>query len=200
MLKSIIFDFDGVIVETYNMCFNLTKENYPDITEKEFKERFFGNFWENATSSEKKLSGIITYEKRYKNAIDKEIIHPIMFESLKKLNDKYKLFIISSGGENNLKYFLKKNNILHFFEKILGRDTHFSKIEKFNMVFNEYNLTSNDCIFITDTLGDILEAKEVNLKSIAVTWGFHEMEILNNGNPHKIIHDYDELLPSIENH
>ena len=66
------------------------------------------------------------------------------------------------------------------------------------MLFDEYKLKPDECIFVTDTLGDLLEAKELNIGTIAVTWGYHEEERLKFGHPDIIINNFDELIPSIE--
>lgn len=75
---------------------------------------------------------------------------------------------------------------------------HGSKIIKINSILKKYNIEPNDTVFITDTLGDIKEAKECGVKSIAVTWGLHDRETLEKGNPVAIIDDPRELLRVIE--
>lgn len=195
-MKAIIFDFDGVIENTFDMCYQVNKEFDPTITKQKFKEMSMGNYWQ-SFKEEITSETIKAYERIYREKIEKFIIHPIIKETLEKLSKKYKLFVISSGGEDNIKYYMQKNNVLKYFEKILGRDTHFSKVEKFKMLFDKYNLNSNHCIFITDTLGDIKEANQVKVKTIAVSWGFHSVDILELGKPYKIINKYEELYPSI---
>lgn len=56
-----------------------------------------------------------------------------------------------------------------------------------------------DAVFITDTLGDIREARECDIDSIAVTWGFHERKTLEKGNPIVIVSDPRELFVEIDN-
>lgn len=67
------------------------------------------------------------------------------------------------------------------------------------MLFNKHDFNNEDCIFITDTLGDILEANKVGVKSIAVDFGFHERERLEKGNPFKIISNFKDIRKIIEN-
>jgi phosphoglycolate phosphatase-like HAD superfamily hydrolase len=76
----------------------------------------------------------------------------------------------------------------------MGNDVHASKVEKIRMVFSKYNTDAEHCVFVTDTLGDIREANVLNVKSIGVSWGFHEKERLEIGNPFKIIYKPGELL------
>ena len=66
------------------------------------------------------------------------------------------------------------------------------------MLFEKYDLKPDDCVFITDTLGDILEAKKVNVRSIAVTFGFHDQERLKRGEPLHLVSDFAEIRPLLE--
>ena len=43
MIKIIIFDFDGVIVNEYVMHYELSKKQITNLTENEFKKLFEGN-------------------------------------------------------------------------------------------------------------------------------------------------------------
>ncbi len=76
-------------------------------------------------------------------------------------------------------------------------ETHKSKIKNFQYLFMKYNLNNDNCIFVTDTLGDILEANEVKLNTIAIDCGFHERERLQKRDPMKIISNYKDLGQAI---
>ena len=43
MIKAIIFDFDGVLVNEYQKHYEFTKKGIRDLTEEEFKRLFEGN-------------------------------------------------------------------------------------------------------------------------------------------------------------
>ena len=87
---------------------------------------------------------------------------------------------------------------MNYFKEILGLKKHKSKVKKFEYLFQTYKLKSEDCIFITDTLGDILEGNKVNVRTIAVDFGFHEKERLEKGNPFKIISSFEELEKELD--
>ena len=65
------------------------------------------------------------------------------------------------------------------------------------MVFENFNLKPEECVFVTDTLGDILESKKVSMKAIALENGYHERERLEKGNPWKIISSFEKLIETI---
>src|SRR6185437_12463494 len=108
-------------------------------------------------------------------------------EAIPKLTKDFKLFIISSTIDENIEYFLHLGDLTSFFTKILGSATHSSKEVKMKMILSEESLKPDECIFITDTIGDILEARNLNVKTIAVTWGFHERNCLEKESPYKIV-------------
>jgi phosphoglycolate phosphatase len=199
MIKAIIFDFDGVIENTFDICFSIDKERHPKLTKEKFIEKFMGNYWENIPKSDKNPLAIRKFENKYKKRIKNIKINPVMKKILKTLNKKYNLFIISSTGEGNMLLYFKVNKITKLFKDVLGRESGLSKIEKFKKIFQKYNLTSKECIFITDTLGDIKESQNVSVKTIAVTWGFHDIDLLRTGHPYKIINNNKELLKTILN-
>lgn len=67
------------------------------------------------------------------------------------------------------------------------------------MVFAKYGVNSSNCVFITDTLGDLREASHTGVKAIAVDWGFHSRETLLKGEPFAIIDKPEELESAVSN-
>lgn len=61
------------------------------------------------------------------------------------------------------------------------------------MIFDDFNIAAPDCIFITDTLGDIKEARVAGVDSIAVSWGYHSLATLELGNPLAVADKPSEL-------
>jgi len=126
-------------------------------------------------------------------------IHDILRDTFLKLKDNYKLSIISSSWGDIISSFLKKENLTNYFDDILGFDVHTSKVVKIKSLLEKYNVLPKDAVFITDSLGDILESNECDVKSIGVTWGLHDKKTLEKGNPVDIIDDTRELESVINN-
>ncbi|MFA6105218.1 MAG: HAD hydrolase-like protein [Patescibacteria group bacterium] len=193
MLKSIIFDFDGVIHDTFDLVYPISQQIH-GFTVEEYKDMFNGNLYLHEKINEQNSKEFIDLSvKAFKDLqIEKHIR-----EELLKIKNKFELFIVSSNSELILNEYFENNNIIHIFKKVLGVETHRSKIEKFNALKNEYGIAKHNSIFVTDTLGDILEANKAGLNTIAVDFGFHDRTRLEKGNPLKIISDFRELLPEI---
>lgn len=227
-LKNIIFDFDGVIVDTYDLVFKIFEEYnevncgvgknisnkgaYASECKKLTDETFQGFFDDGITDNVKKepdeMKKFIEYFfKEYANRLETQNIYKDAKNSLKQLFGKYKLFLVSSNSEVVLNHFLQKNG-LDIFDKTLGFETHTSKIEKLKMLESDFGISAENSIFITDTLGDVVEACEVgykldtkdNKKSVprckvlAVTFGYHDRERLKRGKPEWIVNSWSEIL------
>lgn len=189
MKKAIIFDFDGVIHDTFHVAYGTAKELYPGMTVDEYKDLFNGNVYANKNLNHSHDYFFeIQHEKFHSLRIGREIRH-----ELERLKEEYDLHIISSNSEKTLNLYFENNGIFHIFKDVLGYETHKSKHEKFLMLLKKHKLNPDECIFITDTLGDILEANNVGMETIAVDYGFHEKERLSKGNPKHIISDFKEI-------
>src|SRR6185369_6110369 len=122
----------------------------------------------------------------------------ILHNTILSLAPENRLAIVSSTNGSFIQDFLAKEGLLQYFSDILGSDVHISKTLKIRMILEKYNIMPVDAVFITDTLGDIKEANECGVRSIAVTWGLHDRSVLERGEPAKIVDDPQNLLKSIK--
>lgn len=191
MTKAIIFDFDGVIHDTFDLGYSTHKELDPNITKEEYKDIFMGNLYSHKKINPKNTAQFFEIaEKKYSGLKIEENIR----KNLIKLRKRFKLFIITSTKESILKKYFHENNLKDLFTEILGFETHTLKTYKFDLILKKYNLIKEECIFVTDTLGDIIEANKVGIKTIAVNFGFHNEETLKKGKPYKIISSFDDII------
>jgi phosphoglycolate phosphatase len=190
--KIIVFDFDGVIEENYELHYQLSKIKTKNITRKEHKKQFESNIHINRAKFGQRNTkfNFLLYFNKLKEYL---IIDNTKKEILIKLSKKYKLGIITSGLEKYIVKYLKNNNLLNTFDFIYGFETDKYKAIKFNLIMTKYNCKPSEIIFVTDTLGDILDAKNKNIKSIAVNFGYHKTSRLKKGAPYNIISSFKEL-------
>ncbi len=176
--KVIIWDFDGVIVDSRKLALEYTQFQFEDITEDAHRELFGANIFE-ATGKLKRKN---VTEEQVQAFLDnsywprKVELVPVegMKEIVESLCDKYTMVINSSSSTPQIERYLEKHNIIKCFQKVYGREVSSSKIEKFHLIFKDLNVSAKDCILITDTLGDVLEAQMVNIPSLVVLWGYQE--------------------------
>ena len=123
-----------------------------------------------------------------------------MDDAIKKLHGAYTLAVISSTSVSGITQFLDAHNLSGYFSDILGRDSHHSKVEKMRMIFEKYNVTAAQCVYITDTLGDMREAQAHEMGTIASTWGVHPRETLEKGIPFRILNTPQELPDAVDDY
>lgn len=202
--KFVLFDFDGVIADSFGAAFETVQTMCPAITPADYQKRFEGNIYEVAhgetfhnESCKHDLNWFDIYIPKLRG---KTTVFPGMKEVVHALEKEYVLVIISSTLTFPIEEFLRANNLETHFDWVLGSDVHKSKTEKMNMVFEKYHISGSDCVFITDTLGDIREAEKTHIPSIAVTWGFHMEETLAKGKPYALVHMPEELAAAVASH
>jgi phosphoglycolate phosphatase len=202
MIKALIFDYDGVIFDTVKIAWEIIKvvcDKYCKKkikTKKEFLDIYKTNFYSameerGVTDSdmEKLKEDSIKFLKRK---------HPKAFRGIKKvmnqLAKKYKIAIVSSNYTEVMKHALDKSRILEDFDLIIGAEHEEHKTKKIKLCLKKFKLKPNEAVFVTDTIGDIKEAKKVKLKTMAVTWGFHKKGKLLKTKPDFIVDKPKEIL------
>lgn len=199
--KLVIFDFDGVLADTIQFCFNMYKEKNPNLTFKNFQDLSIGNWInsiENALLGKTLIKGE-DFKDKYKEEVDRIKIENILVETIIELNKNYILAIVSSTDSIYIRNFLEKENINKYFSDIFGSDINKDKVIKIKILLNKYGISHDDTVFVTDSLGDIKDGNKCGVKSIGVTWGVHSKETLEKGNPAIILDNPNELLGVIKN-
>lgn len=197
--KMLLFDFDGVVLDSFDAAFAVNKLIHPLITEDFYRKRFEGNINEKITDEaiNREYHPEIDYFTEYAPRISSCKIFDGMKEVIEEISKISKLIIISSTNTDLIQKSLATQGLDTCFTEILGNDVHKSKIAKIEMVLHKYETVPDNCIFITDTLGDIKEADHHGIKAIAVSWGYQSAETLQRGNPSRIVRKPSELLDEL---
>ncbi len=202
-MKLLMIDFDGVFVDSFELSYAASiKSSGKEVPREEYRTWFHGNIFEHfevvKQTQKAKPSAENLFFKLYTPALMEVLPVEGMKELARELSSKYALSIVSSTINAPLRQYLHLHDLGQFFDTILGGDVHTSKVFKINMLKELYQVAPEDCLFITDTLGDIREATKCGVRSIAVSWGFHDKETLKQGEPSAIVDSPDELRRAIE--
>lgn len=196
-MKSIIFDFDGVLVDSFEFHLKNVNDLYGiALTAEEYRDIHDGNFYDSAL---KKLEGIDFEDYAEKVALGQSLL-PLDDRAKTLLFDLAQsslLFLVTSGWKSQVAPFLEKHAISGCFASCLYADDGKSKHEKILKILNERKILPEDCIFVTDTLGDILEAHELHIQCLAVSFGYHDKSRLLKGNPTFIADSWDEVRDTL---
>ncbi|MBT3817085.1 MAG: HAD-IA family hydrolase [Candidatus Magasanikbacteria bacterium] len=191
MVKLIIFDYDGVIVDSFPnvhsvyqiICEKLGK-SCPDNLE-DFK-KVYGH-----SSLECYANLSFTEEERvkgnmmFKEEILKKDAKPFdgIIEVLKELHKSYKLVVISSSYKEEVEQKLEKFGILNLFDFILAKENHIGRFEKtgsIKKVMENLAIKSNEVLLIGDRNVDFIEGEKAGLNNILLVeygWGYDLKEI-----------------------
>ncbi len=198
--KLVMFDFDGVLANTLEASYAIHKEVNKGFSWQEFQDFSNGNFFSGIGKAVQDGLHKIpeNFFNHYERAIAELNIHEILHQTVIDLAKSYTLSIVSSTDGKYIKKFLTQENLSNEFMDIMGTDVHTSKVVKIKMLLKRYEIQPQDAILITDTLGDILEAKECGVRSVGVLWGLHPQETLEKGEPAQIIENPADLFGAVK--
>lgn len=176
--KVIIFDMDGVLVDSIPFARSEFLKRHPGMTIDMYNEIHSGNFHVEVqkyshfkkpeTEEETNERKALYYQKK-----SQSLLFPGIYNLLTDLKNKGYLLIINTNAHTCLPL-LENSNIKEFFDFIATAELTKDKVEKFKIIEKKYNITRDDVLFITDALGDIKDAETANIPTIAVTWGVHD--------------------------
>ncbi len=196
--KLVIFDFDGVVVNTFSFAFEINKEQF-GISEDEYRKKFEGNFYKTGSNIDKQMESPINFDffALYQPKLMNLVPEIEIIKSIEKLSEQYTLAIVSSTLTDIIHDYLVKFDARNYFQEILGADIEKSKILKINALLESYNIKPSKAVFVTDTSGDIQEAEQCEVKGIAVTWGYHPKATLEKASPFRIVETPEKLGEAI---
>ena len=200
-MNVLIFDYDGVLVDSLDIFMKYfisacKKQGFEDIaTKKDFLKLFEQNMYESMFAIGMTRDQILKIVYFMRDALienqDKIKVFKEIPETLEKLSKKNRLVIVTSNETKVVKDFLKYRD-LEYFSDIYGSDKAASKIEKIGKIKEKY--PDGNYFYIGDTQGDIIEGKKADVKTVAVSWGWHDKGQLEEVNPDFIISNPNDLV------
>jgi len=204
-MATIIFDFDGTLADSFNyvadfMAHEAGRRPLPEAEKNELRHlsmlemtRRLGFHWWQA---------IFLYFKgraRMKRAIKHLKPFPGIPEVVRKLSaEGHELFVVSANSAGNVRRFLREHKLDNYFIEIYGGASLFGKGPTLRRLLRDQNLELDQSIYIGDELRDIAAAKAINMRIIAVSWGFAETESLKTAEPYALADTPEELLRLLE--
>jgi phosphoglycolate phosphatase len=203
MQKTIIFDFDGTIVDSKDLIIQLynelaEKNNYKKIDKSNFKSLSELPIVERCKVLNVPIYKIpaLVYEvmKNYKNyLVSINIVDGIRDVLFKLKENGFNLGIISSNSISTIEEFLVKNKI-DIFDSIYSAKNIFGKHHTINGLVKKFNLDKKYILYVGDEIRDIISCKKACAKIVAVTWGYDSTELLLDGKPDFIVNSPAEIL------
>ena len=206
MQKIIMFDYDGVIVDSLeifrsNFSAACEKSGHQHLSDNHrFLDLLNGNFFEEIVKSGVPQEHIPDICKALELGITQADRKIYLFDGISdminNLTQNHTVIIITSNVTPVVEKQLAANQITSITE-ILGADKETSKVKKIQNQIRRF--PNADYYYIGDTLGDMIEGQKAGAHTIAVSWGWHSVEKLSTANPYKIVHSPKELTDFLIN-
>jgi phosphoglycolate phosphatase len=196
MIKHVIFDFDGTIVDSIDLSIELFNE----LADKYKFNRILNNqldylrnlsFVERCRAVKVPLYRIpllgIEITRNYRKIVGELRIFEGIYDVIHRLKEQgLELSIISSNSGENIKAFLKENGIDVFNGVYCSRNL-FGKEKIIDRFIKKHSLEKDEVIYIGDEYRDVMACKISNVKVIAVSWGFDSPDMLLKAGPDFIV-------------
>ncbi|MDD5167225.1 MAG: HAD family hydrolase [Syntrophales bacterium] len=202
--KLLLFDFDGVLVESLDVYTRAIKWCLEEIgqpivkTTADYLELFDDNFYEALQKKGIDLAvfgqALTIYRDIMGNDYGNIIPHSFMPPIIDALCKNHSMSIISSNSAKTIEEIFARHAYKNRFEIILGPEFAYSKKEKILYALDRFQTSPEDTYYIGDTVGDIKEGKLAGVMTVAVTWGWHPKEKLAAADPDYLMDSPEMLL------
>lgn len=198
----IMFDFDGVIADSYEVFFEAftgvcTEMGFDRLNSKEaFLKLFEGNLLQQLLKAGFPLWRLKSLVKRFEPRITAANLKvqpfPGMPELLRELATTYPVYIISSNVSPTVEAFCARFAIEGIVD-VIGAEKESSKVKKIRAVRKLH--PGHVPYYIGDTKGDMIEGRKARATTVAAAWGWHPIETLQEAAPDIIARAPAELRP-----
>ncbi|MFA6460982.1 MAG: HAD-IA family hydrolase [Candidatus Woesearchaeota archaeon] len=191
MIKLIIFDYDGVIVDSFAnvhkvyqiLCKKLGRTCPTDL---EYFRNVYGyssyECYNNLGFSEDEM---IKGNEIFREEIKKttSLLFPEIISVIKELSHNYRLALISSSYKEEVESKLKSFGLFSYFEKVLGREKteeKYRKREVIPLLLTEMGVTPDQTLMIGDREVDFNGATAAGINSVILVeygWGYNPKNI-----------------------
>ena len=208
MIKTVIFDFDGTLADTFDLIFAITNDLSVEFGYKQAKKEEIPEIEKLSPLQVINQSGISIFKvpfllRRIRAEFQKEINNVSLFDGIKEVllelkQHGYQLGIITSNSYKNVEFILGKYDLL-IFDFLISGATLFGKDKIIKKYIKTENIQLEEIVYIGDEARDISASKKAKVKVIAVTWGFNSREVLSDYQPDALVDKPQELIAVINN-
>jgi len=194
MIKNIIFDFDGVILESndvkaygfYELFKDFGKDNAlraveyfklnAGLSRYDIIKFFFTQVCVEKLGSDK----IRLYANKYSSLVKDRVVFSDFVAGFMSFigNNEYNCFIASSTDEKDLKYICNKIDISDYFKTILGSPA--KKVKNINRIISEFDLIREETIYVGDSRNDYEATIQAGLVFIGRNSGIYNFSKLDD--------------------
>lgn len=207
MIKAVIFDLDGIIVDSEPLHFeaakktlnkfgiDLTLEDYLEFGVAKGAKNLFDKLSEKYGVAIDREKAFLAKSENFKEIFEKKA-HPRegIAELIKRLDKDYVLAIASSGNGNSVQLVLDKFNFKNYFKAVITAED-VEKVKPFPDIYLKccatLGLENSECVAIEDSETGLQAAKAAGIKCIVVPCDFTRVQ--NFSDADLILNDFSEI-------
>jgi phosphoglycolate phosphatase len=198
----VLFDFDGTIADSLHRLLEISNAfadeyGYRKVARKDIPHFRNKSTLETFRELEVPLLKIPLIARRVKKTFQQEahLSAPFsgMHEVLCQLRRQYRLGILTSNTEKNVRKFLQQHE-LDFFDYIYTSSNIFGKSRVLRRILKDKQLHARQVIYVGDEMRDIEAARQLNMDIIAVSWGANNKKALATLGPTYLVEKPYELM------
>ncbi len=178
MIRAVILDFDGVVLESVEVKTEAFRELFsfaPDHAEaivQFHKENGGMSRYDKFDYFYKNILGVpLTSEKKqeladkFSDIVFKKILAvpfvPGAYEFLQKYSGSVSLFVVSATPENELREILRQRDLTRFFQGVYGAPR--EKTDCIREIISKLGVPASDILFVGDALNDFAAARAAGI-------------------------------------
>jgi phosphoglycolate phosphatase len=220
-LNAILFDLDGTVVQTREASWELFAETNRKFelgidTQEQFFELFESNIFRSLTrvcpDPHRAEAAKLHFMQLLRTQYHPRLI-PGMANVVRALAEHVTLAVISSNTIEAIRRVLESDGIATCFAHVFSGDVEPSKgqairrflsdpayaVRRSSPAYNEAEstrktLNSHEVVLVTDTVGDVTEARECGIRAVGVAWGMHSEKQLKEAGAERVALWPQELL------
>jgi phosphoglycolate phosphatase len=200
--RTVVFDMDGTLVQTRAASWDVFQDTarrfeLPIRSAEEFFELFRGNFYDSleALCADPDVAAAVRehFLQALRDRYAPSFI-PGMRDVVKALAARYPLAVMSSNAMGAIRRILEQEGLAACFAHVFSGEIGASKEEHLRHILDEPSYgnarhcspsyvedddrDASEVVLITDTVGDVREARNCGARAIGVAWGMHSSEAL----------------------
>lgn len=208
-LEAVIFDWDGVLFDSARANY----EAYLAVLEKLGLSKItfsrFRGLWEADYRKFEAKTGI-TRDKRhisdkvwmdsYTKLMGGVNIFPGAENFLSKVKKDFKIGLVTVGSQGRITKEIGRFKLGKVFDSIVtAEDTKKFKPDPEGLLIcaSKLGVKPAGCVYVGDSKGDVLAARNAGMLPVAVAWGYHDISVLEEAEPEYVAKNFDELYNAI---
>jgi len=199
----LLFDYDGVIVDSFDRLLELCVEAQRALghgrapTADDFRTIENLDF-----DSVAKLIGIPADKTAEFSAAVFSLqktswsvrAFPEIAEVFHELSRDHTIAVVTASQTQAVEATLQHEDLHTSIATVLGGDSGGSKSERIALAREMFSATARNTLMTGDAISDIRQGKQAGVRTVAVSWGFQDRELLANEEPDFIIDNPRQLL------